>query len=210
MNLSPKPKSREAIKAWNRQKIIDATIDVITAYGIAGTTIAKVVELAGVSMGLINVHFKSKDALLYEVLRYMARDYTDYWKQSLAKAPNNTVERLTTLIEVDFDPRVLNLKSMGVWMAFRAQARSKPEYVDLVGTRESEQIEEFVSLFTQLNSDSGYDHNPVAVTRCILSMQDGLWTDYFLYPNDFSRKDAIACFHLYLSALYPEHFPVPD
>ncbi|TNF91309.1 MAG: TetR family transcriptional regulator [Gammaproteobacteria bacterium] len=60
MKPAPRPQGREAIKAWHRQKIIDATIDVITTHGIAGTTVARVVDLAEVSMGLVNVHFRSK------------------------------------------------------------------------------------------------------------------------------------------------------
>ena len=85
----PRPKAREAIKAWNRQKIIDATIAVINAQGIAGTTIARVVERADVSMGLVNVHFKSKDSLLTEVLQQMADDYAAHWRGVLeTTAPN--------------------------------------------------------------------------------------------------------------------------
>jgi len=138
MNSVPRPTGREAIKAWNRQKIIDATIDVINQYGIAGTTVARVVELAKVSMGLVNVHFKSKDALLTQVLRQMAEAYSLHWRDRLNSAEQEPVAQLLAMVLADFDASVLNLKTLGVWFAFRAQVRAKPEYLDLIGTREPE------------------------------------------------------------------------
>ena len=94
MHKVPRPKGREAIKAWHRQKIIDATIDVITRHGIAGTTVARVVERADVSMGLVNVHFKSKQMLLGEVLRQMADEYKSHWRAKLERVPADPVARL--------------------------------------------------------------------------------------------------------------------
>ena len=94
----PRPNEREAIKAWNRQKIIDATISVINEQGIAGTTIARVVELAEVSTGLVNLHFESKERLLEAVLRYMAERYQAYWREALATAPGNAREQIRALV----------------------------------------------------------------------------------------------------------------
>ncbi len=92
MNSVGKPNGRKAIKAWNRQKILDATVEVIMLHGIAGTTIAKVVELAEVSMGMVHVHFSSKDELLREVLKQMAEDYNRHWLKVLDEAPANPAE----------------------------------------------------------------------------------------------------------------------
>ena len=160
LTLIPKPKGREAIKAWHRQKIIDATIEVITEHGIAGTTIAKVVEKADVSMGLVNVHFTNKDCLLTQVLEQMADDYNAYWQSALESAAPDPIEQLKALVLADFDPSVLNQRTLGVWFAFRAQARAQPEYIDLVGSREREQMRKTVELFTLINRLSGQEHDP--------------------------------------------------
>lgn len=206
MNHIPRPKGREAIKAWHRQKIIDATIDVITEHGIAGTTIAKVVERADVSMGLVNVHFKSKDSLLKQVLQQMADAYNAHWRAMLAIASNDSVEQLKTLVLADFDPTVLNLKTLGIWFAFRAQARARPEYIDLVGSRERAQLQLTVEFFDQINQKSGQNHTAETLALALTTMLDGMWTDYFLYPDEFDRDRALQTVFLFLDAMYPGYF----
>jgi len=210
MNSVPRPTGREAIKAWNRQKIIDATIDVINQYGIAGTTVARVVELAKVSMGLVNVHFKSKDALLTQVLRQMAEAYSLHWRDRLNSAEQEPVAQLLAMVLADFDASVLNLKTLGVWFAFRAQVRAKPEYLDLIGTREPEQVQLMISLFRKLNRKTGQKHDPVILTRLLSAMVEGMRTEFHLYPREFDRAGALQGVSLFLGVMYPDCFPPLD
>lgn len=208
MKAIPRPKGREAIKAWHRQKIIDATIEVITSQGIAGTTIAKVVELADVSMGLVNVHFKSKDSLLEQVLRQMAEEYKKHWRDGLNAASPQPVDRLRAMVLVDFDPTVLNLKTLGVWFAFRAQVRARPGYRDLVGSREREQVQMTIALFRELNRATGQQHDPTTLTQLLSAMLEGSWTEFYLYPEEFEQARAITGIFLFLDTMYPGQFPV--
>ena len=210
MELAPRPKSRDAIKAWNRKKIIDATIDVLARHGITGTTVARVVEVADVSTGLINAHFKTMNALLDEVLTQMADEYKLHWRESLEKASKHPDAQLKALLLADFDPQVLNLKTMGVWFAFRAMARSRPKYIELVGTREKEQMQKMKALLHQLNEDSGSVHDPQLVASGLTAMLDGIWTDYYLYPDSFDRDINKACVFMFLDGLYPGMFALPD
>ena len=210
MELAPRPKSRDAIKAWNRKKIIDATIDVLASHGITGTTVAKVVEIADVSTGLINAHFKTMTALLDEVLTQMADDYKRHWRECLNNASKHPDAQIKALVLADFDPQVLNLKTMGVWFAFRAMVRSRPKYIELVGTREREQMQKMKTLLRQLNEESGSTHDPQIVTKGLTAMLDGIWTDYYLYPDSFDRDINKACVFMFLDGLYPGRFALPD
>ena len=206
LNHPPRPKEREAIKAWNRQKIIDATIAVINARGIAGTTVARVVEAAEVSMGLVNLHFESKQRLLEAVLRYMAEGYDAHWRRALAAAPDGAGERVRALVLADLDPAVLNAETLGVWYAFRAQARTSRVFVSLVGNRDRALSAQYAQLFASLNRERGRDHPPETVTRGLIAMLEGIWADFFLYPEEFDRDRALDMVSLYLQALYPGDF----
>ncbi len=206
MATPPRPQGREAIKAWNRQKIIDATIDVITRHGIAGTTIAKVVKLADVSMGLVNVHFKNKETLLNEVLRQMAYEYQEHWKSRLDAASEEPVAQLTELIMSDFDSSVLNLRTLGVWFTFRAHARACPQYVELVGSRDHAQMQKTVSLLRQINQKTNHAHDTETLALALTAMLDGMWADYFLYPKAFDRQKALNSVLMFLAAMYPGYF----
>ena len=63
--------TRTEQKKLTRQKIIDATFDVIAKEGFSGVTMAKVAETAGLSRGIGNFHFQSMeqfDKLGFEVV----------------------------------------------------------------------------------------------------------------------------------------------
>jgi len=201
-----RPKGREAIKAWNRQKIIDATIHVIAHHGIAETTVAKIVEKAGVSMGLVNQQFSSKSTLFDEVLKQLSEDYRRLWEKALDESPNSICEKIIAIIGVDLDPAVLNVNTMGVWFAFRAHVRVKPEYAELVGIWDDAHTDHMITLFTELNAECKKDYPTDSIVRGLVAMQEGMWTDYLLSPEQFDRIKALRIIILFLDALYPDRF----
>ena len=201
-----RPKGREAIKAWNRQKIIDAAITSINRHGISGTTVARVVELADVSMGLVNRHFSSKADLFRVVLEEMADAYRHHWQSELADAPKQASEQLWSILLADLSPNILNERTMGVWFAFRAQARAQPEYVKLVGNRDRQVTERIVDLLQLLNEQTGQDHSTEIIAQGLISMLEGFWTDFFLHPQDFQHDSAVKILSAFLNALYPGNF----
>ena len=58
-----------------RQQLIEATMTCIREYGLDGTTIAKVTQEAGLSNGIVNFYFKTKQELLSETLRSIHTEY---------------------------------------------------------------------------------------------------------------------------------------
>ena len=59
-----KSMTRTEQKLLTRQKLIESTMEVIAAEGFSGVTMAKVAERAGLSRGIGNFHFQSKEQLL--------------------------------------------------------------------------------------------------------------------------------------------------
>ena len=110
------------------------------------------------------------------------------------------------MLLADFDPEVLNLKTLGVWFAFRAQVRARPEYLELVGMREREQMRQTIELLTEVNLATGSRHDTEVLARLLAATTEGLWTEYYLYPGEFKRSRAITVIDLLLSSLYPGYF----
>ena len=206
---TPRPKGRDAIKSWNRMKIIEATIDVISEYGITGTTIGRVVECADVSRGLINVHFKSKDALLLEALKFMSLQYNKNRRTALKKAGTSPAEKMEAMIRADFSPKVLNAKTVSIWLAFRSQIRSHPEYLPQVDTRDTMLREELLPFVQQINKEGGYDTHPHVIVQGLVAMIEGMWMDFYIHPKNFDRKNAINTCLIFFSAIFPNHFHPP-
>jgi AcrR family transcriptional regulator len=64
-----RPYGREAVK----KALIEAAAPLIAKHGVEGITTRSVAKAAGVNQGLISRHFGSKDALVREVARSLAR-----------------------------------------------------------------------------------------------------------------------------------------
>ena len=65
---------RALTRERRRQQLIDATIKCISNKGLGSTTLADVAREAGLSQGIVNLHFNSKDNLLKETLRAIAEE----------------------------------------------------------------------------------------------------------------------------------------
>src|SRR3954467_7016212 len=79
-------KGRKASKETRRQQLIDATIDSLAKRGYSETTMADVADGAGLSRGIVNFHFESKEKLLIATLQFMADEYSAHWRAALLKA----------------------------------------------------------------------------------------------------------------------------
>ena len=77
-------KRRTASKEKRREQLIKATIRSVARRGLSDTTMAAVAGEAGLSQGIINLHFQSKERLLIETLTYLADEYRRAWEAALA------------------------------------------------------------------------------------------------------------------------------
>lgn len=198
--------SRAATRALRRQQLIQSTIESIARRGFADTTLATVAAGAGLSRGIVNFHFQSKEQLLVETLRFLAGEYMGAWKRALANAGPSAAERLRALVAVNFDAAVCNRKKISVWFAFFGESKSRPMYRELCGAMDQEYFDAALTLCTTLVAEGDYDLDPRTITRGLSAMIDGLWLDQLTTPESFHRDTAREAVALYLSRLFPRHF----
>ena len=89
---------RGDIKILRREQLIEATMRTIARRGFARTTMAHVAKTAGLSQGIVNFYFKTKEALLYETLVHLAQEYDSIMRQALDRAGQDPVEALEAMI----------------------------------------------------------------------------------------------------------------
>ena len=70
-------------------KLISSTIKNISNKGINETTMHDVSQGAGLSQGIVNFHFKSKELLLIETLKYISNEYLESFQKFLNKHPDH-------------------------------------------------------------------------------------------------------------------------
>jgi AcrR family transcriptional regulator len=72
-------------KATNRERILDASIDLFNQSGVVAVTTNHIASHLGISPGNLYFHFRNKEEIILELFERMCRDTYEVW------APNNQV-----------------------------------------------------------------------------------------------------------------------
>lgn len=199
-------KGRKASKETRRLQLIEATIDSLARRGYAETTMAHVADGAGLSRGIVNFHFESKEKLLVATLQFMADEYAAHWRAAIAKAGNDPARRLEALVAADFDRSICNRKKLAAWCAFWGEAKSRPTYQALCGARDDRYQDLLAELCGALIAGGGYDLDPRQTALGLDALLEGLWLRLMLSNGAMKRETALAAAQAFLVAIFPKHY----
>jgi TetR/AcrR family transcriptional regulator, transcriptional repressor of bet genes len=204
------PRRRTAPPAERREQLIRATIRCVANRGLADTTIATVAREAGLSQGIINLHFQSKERLLTETLHYLADEYRNACRAAAAMAGESPVAGLEAMVELDFDRNICQRSKLAVWFAFWGERRFRPTYRRICAERDKSYDDRVRTLCAQLCEQGGYPEEQSALVADGLSaLTDGLWLDLLVRPESMSRELARRISMTYLADAFPRHFARP-
>ena len=127
-----KPKARTASKEVRRGQLIAATIESISKHGIGGTTMSTVTDIAGLSIGIVNFHFQSKQNLFEETLVFLARQHHDHWLNGYNDAGLSPKDKLQAIVDAHFHAKICTHKNLAVWFAFYGEAGRRETYRKLI------------------------------------------------------------------------------
>ncbi len=202
---------RTATRELRRQQLIESTIASIAKRGLSYTTMANVAEGARLSHGIVNFHFRSKEQLLIETLRYVVEEYRSVWTRAVEKAGPVVADKLSAFYLADLDPAVCTRKKLAVWHAFYGEAKSRPTYREICDASDQERIDAGIELAGRIIAEGGYRHlDPRATTRGLDALSDGLWLHLLLSTDKFDRDAARETLRVFLACLFPEHFPLSE
>jgi TetR/AcrR family transcriptional repressor of bet genes len=205
--MSVATKKRTAPKEQRQFQLIQATIRSVARNGLSDTTMATVAREAGLSQGIINLHFQSKDRLLIETLRYIADEYRITWEKALKEAGDLPAEKLAALVAVDFKAPVCDRNKLAVWFAFWGESKSRPTYRKICALRDMAYRQEIVQVCKELIRDGRYEGVDAQIIASGLSaMTSGLWLDLLTNPRSMSRDHAYAICMAYLATTFQNHF----
>nr|WP_170329885.1 TetR family transcriptional regulator C-terminal domain-containing protein [Ruegeria arenilitoris] len=202
---------RTESKEVRRQQLIDATIDSIAQNGIGGTTMSTVTEIAGLSLGIVNFHFKSKQNLLEETLLFLAKEHHEQWLEAFDNAGLSASEKLLAIVDAHFHPQICTPKKLAVWFAFFGEAGRRKVYRSLINDIDQERYNIALRLCSEIAEDGGYDDMPPRqVANVLEALYDGIWLELLTYPENFRRPEARDHIVAFLSKVYPDHFRMPE
>jgi TetR/AcrR family transcriptional repressor of bet genes len=200
-------KRRTAPREQRQEQLIRATIRSIAKHGLSETTMATVAKAAGLSQGIINLHFKSKDRLLEETLLHIVAEYRAAWHKALETSGETAAEKLAALAAVDFERRVCQRNKLAVWFAFWGESRSRLTYRRICTDSSREYKRDMIRLCEAIVYDGGYGVRAEHVATGLLAINEGLWLDLLLTPAEMNREQALEISLSYLGSVFPKHFP---
>lgn len=198
---------RTASKEARRQQLIEATIKCISKRGIGSTTLGDVAKEAGLSQGIVNLHFKSKDNLFNETLRYLAEEYKSLFEKTLDKAGPGAADKLLALMELDLKPSVCDQKKLAVWFGFWGEAKAMPTYRKMCNEYDRGYDKALERLCEEIISEGMYKNVKARhIAEVLASLTNGLWLSCLISPKSWDRHAALDSVKSYLASVFPNHF----
>lgn len=200
------PARRKLSRESRREQLIEATIETIAACGLSRTTTSEVAARVGLSHGLVNFHFRSKDGLLAETLLYLTGEYRENWTAALAAAGPSPAERLEALIRADYADAVSTPARLKAWCAFWGEAQSRPVYQETCGENDRAYIETLEAVCAALIAETGGRHDAARVARILRLTVEGTWLDLITMSAPYGRDEALATAFACAGAFFPTVF----
>ncbi len=200
-------RKRTAPKEERQHQLIQATIRSVAKHGLTDTTMSTVAGEAGLSQGIINLHFQSKERLLVETLRFLADEYTHSWEKALEAAGDSPAQGLAVRVAADFKPPVSDRNKLAVWFAFWGESKSRPTYRKICADSDRSDRAEITRLCRELGEQTGSRADPETVAASLSAMTSGLWLELLTRPRSLSRDQARGICMNFLATVYPGQFP---
>ena len=156
-------------------------------------TIDRICRRAGVSRGLINHHFNSKDELLVCVYAAM----TEYLVGPPVPQTPHPAERLAAIIDASFDTYLVDKKQLRAWLALWGEVATHPKLKGLHRSRYDAYKHRLASAISALAHERSLDVDSDNLSRLVIALIDGLWLEYCLDSSVVTIQDArAACYAL--------------
>ncbi len=191
IEINKKSNQRLENKKTSNLKLINSAIKSISERGINETTMYSVSKGAGLSQGIVNFHFKSKELLLIETLKFISNEYLEEFQKKLTSAGKSPVKRIIAIINNDFDKKICNRDKIAVWYTFFSEVKFKPVYLQICKERDEYYNQTVVSIIKELvKIEKNINLSSENISTSLFALTMGLWLDQLVDSENFNRKDA--------------------
>jgi TetR/AcrR family transcriptional regulator, transcriptional repressor of bet genes len=177
-----------------RRELIAAGIACLGKGGMGAFTIDQICKQAGISRGLVNHHFKTKD----ELLSCIYADMTAHLIQD--NDGRRDSDLLAQIIETSFDEETFNRSNMRAWLAIWGQVPSNPALNRMHKKRYKHYQRRIKSALRQASPGVPAGEDEDSVARQLIAIIDGLWLEYCLHSDAFSLATARSDCYRFLEA----------
>lgn len=180
---------RANVKDKRKAQLIAATIESIGKRGLQETTITHISKGAGMSRGIINFYFTSKEAMLQETLKTLVDEYIAIWQEAVpAEKGLKGQALLEALIAAHFSKKLCQAKRLNVMSAFWGHAATHAAYRDVLQNSDRQLEAVLKDAWKQAGVS---EQEAPQVARQNHALIRGLWLAFMLSPQE-SDRDVLA------------------
>jgi len=197
---------RSENKKNSNLKLISSTIKSLSKKGINELTMHDVSQGAGLSQGIVNFHFKNKELLLIETLRFISNEYLHSFQKSISKTENDPRRKLIGIIENDFSKKICTREKIAVWFTFFSEIKYKPAYHQICKERDLYYQSITENIFAELIKKENIKLSKKNIARGFQALIMGLWLDQLEDPDTFNRIQAKKICFEFIKSNFPKQF----
>lgn len=181
-----------------RQALIAATLRCLAEQGAERTSIRSICREAGVSLGLVNHHYRSKEALVADVYEQVSNDLLATLGEAAHAAEGDARARLSAFIEASFSSVILDSGLLRVWLSFWSMTHKS----QLIAEVHDRTYGAYLATLEDLLQDLAPLRLDTRLAAIGLSgMLDGLWLEWCLNPRTFTPDEGVRLCEVFLDGL---------
>ena len=197
---------RSENKKNSNLKLISSAIKNISQKGIKETTMLDVSQGAGLSQGIVNFHFKSKELLLIETLKFVSNEYLESFQKCLVKSGSDPKKKIIAIIDNDFSKKICSRDKIALWFTFFSEVKFKPAYHQICKERDLYYQRIIEDIFRELINLEKSKISLINISNGLQALVMGLWLDQLEDPDTFYRKQAKQICFDYIKLNFPKQF----
>lgn len=184
---------KTSIEAIRRRDLVEAAYQTFLEHGLSGMTMARIGERAGMSHGIVNYYFKSKDALLSAVVRkanFLIMEDTAR-RLRLAATPR---ARISAIICANFTDDLFTRDIARAWVSYYSAIGNNPDFERLQHVVDRRLISNLMHELRQLTTPERA--SKLALNTALLL--EGLWLRRARSSADTTAEAAIELLETYV------------
>ena len=197
---------RSENKKNSNLRLISSTIKNLSKKGINDITMNDVSQGAGLSQGIVNFHFKSKELLLIETLKFISNEYLTSFDKYLKKAGDDPKLKIINMIENDFSSKICSPEKISVWFIFLSETKFKPAYRQICRKRDLYYQNVTEDIFDELLKIEKNKLSKKNLAIAFHALIMGLWLNQLDEPMKYNRKESKKICLDYLKSHFPKQF----
>jgi TetR/AcrR family transcriptional regulator, transcriptional repressor of bet genes len=179
--------SRANVKDKRKAELIAAALESIAKRGLMETTITHISKGAGMSRGIINFYFTSKEMMLRETLKTLIDEYETEWQEALSRTSDDGRARVDALIAVHFSKKLCSARRLNVMSAFWGHAATQAAYRHQLEAADRKIETTFTAALAHALGASLEEATHAASQ--LHALIRGLWLNFMLNPRDTAREE---------------------